>query len=43
MYNKVYTREELKEVNITLIDNTVKEIAKEVLGKELKKSGFKLK
>jgi hypothetical protein len=34
--NKVYTREELMEVNTTLINNTTKELAKEALEKELK-------
>ena len=40
--NKIYTQEELKEVNSTLINNTAEEFAKEVLEKELKKLGFKL-
>lgn len=41
--NKVYTTEELKEVNSTLINNTSEELAKEVLEKEMKKLGIKLK
>lgn len=39
--NKVYTISELKEVNTTLINNAAKELGKEMLEKELKKSGFK--
>ena len=31
--NKIYTPEELKELNSTLINNTAKEMAKEVLKK----------
>ena len=41
--NKVYTREDLMKANTTLINNTTKEMAEEVLGKELKKLGFKVK
>ncbi len=40
--NKIYTQEELKEANTTLINNTAEELAKEVLEKELKKLGFKI-
>lgn len=41
--NKIYTQEELKEVNTTLINNTAEELVKEVLKKEFKKLGFKVK
>lgn len=41
--NKVYTREEIIDVNSTLIYNTSEELAQEVLKKELKRMGFKLK
>ena len=41
--NKIYTQEELREVNSTLINNTTEEMAKELLAKELKKLGFKIK
>lgn len=40
--NKVYNLKELKDVNFTLIDNTVRGFAKEVLVKELKKAGLKV-
>lgn len=41
--NKVYTREEIIDANSTLINNTSEELVQEVLKKELKKMGFKLK
>lgn len=41
--NKVYLREELVDVNSILIENAGKEVAEELLKKELKKMGFKLK
>jgi uncharacterized Zn-finger protein len=41
--SKIYTQDELKESNLTLINNTVDELAKEVLKKELKKLGLKIK
>lgn len=41
--NKVYTQDELKEINTVLIENTAEELAEEVLRKELKKLGFKVK
>lgn len=41
--NRIYMQEELKNVNTTLINGTVAELAKEVLANELKKLGFKIK
>lgn len=41
--NKIYTKEELMEINSTLINNTAEELANEVLKKELKKLGIKFK
>ena len=40
--NKVYTQEELMEVNSTLINNATEELTNEALEKEFKKWGFKL-
>lgn len=41
--NKIYTKEELKETNSILINNTAEELVNEVLKKELKKLGIKFK
>ena len=40
---KVYTSEELIEINSVFIENTAEEIAEEEIIKMLKKSGFKIK
>ncbi|HRX09144.1 MAG TPA: hypothetical protein P5559_08275 [Candidatus Limiplasma sp.] len=39
--NKVYTGDELQAVNSALIENSIEELADEVIEKALKKSGFK--
>lgn len=39
--NKIYTQEELIVANTTGLDNTVEDLAKEALEKELKKLRFK--
>jgi len=41
--NKLYTQEELREVNSTLIINTTEEMAEEMLTRELKKLRFNIK